>query len=146
MITHIIRLNLLIAFYLFLSCNPVLSANGSDNWDAMIDGIKTFSADKKLNDEYVQLCKDNKTAMVDGRYDTGGGLYMTMDVPVYLSPAKSRITDLKDKAIVILTEDTALVEEIEWVKIKFLFISEYSGAVVAIDDGWIEKKQLRIVS
>ena len=146
MITHIIRLNLLIVLYLLLSCNPAISDSGGDNWDAMIDGIKTFSADKKLNEEYVQLCRDNETAIVDGRYDTGGGLYMTMDVPVYSSPGKSRMTDLRDKAIVILTEDTALVEDIEWVKIKFLFISEYSGAVVAIDDGWIEKKQLRIFS
>ena len=146
MITHIIRLNLLVALYLLLSCSPAISDTTGDNWGAMVDGIKTYSADRKLNDEYVQLCKDNETAMVDGRYDTGGGLYMTMDVSVYSSPGKSRITDLRDKDIVVLTEDTAFVEEIEWVKIKFLFISEYSGAAVAIDDGWIEKKQLRIFS
>lgn len=142
---HTIRLHILIVLYLFLSCNTAYSAYGSgQSWDAMKDGIKTFSIDKKLREEFTQLCKENKTAMVDGRYDTGGGLYMEMDIPVYLEPAKSRITKLRDKAIVILTGDTTLADNTEWVKIKFLFMSDYSNTAVAIDDGWIEKDHLRI--
>ncbi len=142
---YTIRLYLLAAFYLFISCNTAYAVYGTNqSWDAMVDGIKTFSTDKKLKEEFTQLCKDYKTALVNGTHDTGGGLYMVVDRPVYSEPAKSRITELRDKDIVALTEDTALVNDTEWVKIKFLFISDYSQAAVSIDDGWIEKSNLRI--
>jgi len=143
--TRILRLNILIALFLLANCTLAYpgSSTGS-NWDGMIDGIRAFSADRKLKEEFVELCKTNETAIIDGRYDTGGGLYMEIDVPVYLKPAKSRITDLRNKDVVILVNESTLLDGTEWVKIKFLFISGHSGAAVAIEDGWIEKKHLKV--
>ncbi len=142
-----LRLSLFITIFLFTGCTLAYSSsNGGSNWERMVDGIKTYSADKKHKEKFTELCSTEKTATIDGRYDTGGGLYMEMDVPVYANPAKSRMTDLRDKAQVIVIGDVTMVEDVEWIKIKFLYISEYSGAAVGVEDGWIEKKHLRVTS
>ncbi len=142
-----LRLNLLIALFLFTSCTLAYSSSSrGGNWQRMVDGIKTYSADKKHKEKFTELCSTEKRGIIDGRYDTGGGLYMEMDVPVYVNPAKSRMTDLRDKDQVIFVGDATMVEGVEWIKIKFLYISEYSGAAVGIEDGWIEKKHLKVAS
>lgn len=125
-------------------CNAALCSYSPDSsWEAMIDGINTYSKGEKLRQEFEDLCAKNGTATVNGRYDTGSGLYMVMDVPVYDEPEKSKLTELKDRDTVVLAEEEAQVNGKEWVKIKFIFISDRAQAPVSIDEGWIEKTHLR---
>ncbi len=134
--------------YISLICLPgtAFSSHASDEtWEALIDGIKAYSADSKLQEEFNLLCSRNKTALVNGRQDTGSGLYVILDVPVYAEPGNSKITYLKNKDKVVLADESATLEDKEWARIKFLFISERSNAAVSIDDGWIEKSHLTII-
>jgi len=139
---------LMIMMYV-LSCSGVTAAAFAEEtaWDTLIDGISDYQMDQKLKDKFLALCSENETALVDGRVETGGGLYMIMDVPVYKEPNRSKMTELKDKTIVVLTGQASTVDNKEWANIKFLLISSnkeyYEDKAVSIESGWIEKSHLK---
>ncbi|NQT95831.1 MAG: hypothetical protein HQ572_05215 [Candidatus Omnitrophica bacterium] len=112
-------------------------------WSSLMDGIEKHTMDQNLRDEFTKLCQENDTALINGRIDTGGGLYMEMDVPVFANPGINKTTTLENGAMVVLIGESAEADSIEWVRIKFLFISAYTEKAVSIDDGWVEKSQLR---
>jgi hypothetical protein len=109
----------------------------------LMDGMARYSAGEKLKTRFIQLCQENKTAYINGRIDTGGGLYMAGDVTVYKEPAKLKTTELADKTLVVLTGAAAEADDKDWVKIKFLYVSTYTETAVDIEEGWVEKRQLR---
>jgi len=115
------------------------SAAQDDSWNNMMDGIKKYSAGEKAKEEFHQLCQESDTAEIDARVDTGGGLYMLMDVVVYLEPDKTKIAQLEDKTTVVLMGDEIQSDGKEWIKIKFLNISSYSQQPIGIGEGWVEK-------
>jgi hypothetical protein len=113
-----------------------------DTWRNMIDGISRYSADAKLREQFDALCREHQTALVDGRIDTGGGLYMIMDVPVYREPGRHRRAALPHETRVVLTGQTQKAEKTIWQEIEFLFISDYSKMAVSIDKAWIPESNL----
>jgi len=110
----------------------------------MVDGISRYSSDRKLRDKFDEMCSENNTALIDGRVDTGGGLYMIIDVPVYREPGKSKRRELPNATIVVLTGAWQDFEGNTWKEIEFLFISEYSKAAVSIDRAWVNASYLKI--
>jgi hypothetical protein len=124
-------------------CVPCYAQDGS-NWDDLVDGVKRLGKDKKLRQEFAELSEQYQAVEIDGRVPTGGGLYMTMAVGVYSSPAGSKLTELADGETVLLLDETAESGGTAWQKIKFLFISEFSNNAVSIDEGWVEKSSLKI--
>jgi len=125
------------------ACVYAGGSGSAETWDAMVDGISKYSTDRKLNEKFDELCSKGNTALIDGRVDTGGGLYMIIDVPVYREPGKSKRTELPDATIVILTGASQEFEGNTWKEIEFLFISEYSNAAVSIDKAWINASYLK---
>ncbi|TRZ82775.1 hypothetical protein D4R86_01225 [bacterium] len=113
------------------------SSGSTETWDAMMGGIKSYSSDRKLRERFDELCSKNDTALIDGRVDTGGGLYMIVDVPVYNTPKQSKRRELPDATKVVLTGTSQEFEGSVWKEIEFLFISEHSGAAVSIDKAWV---------
>jgi hypothetical protein len=114
-----------------------------ETWDAMMDGIKKYSSDRKLREKFDALCRENETALIDGRIDTGGGLYMIMDVPVYRAPGNSKITELAHDAVVVLTGASNELDGKTWKEIEFLFISAHSKTAISIDKAWVESSNLK---
>jgi len=121
-------------------------SGSTETWDAMVDGISRYSSDRKLRDKFDEMCSENNTALIDGRVDTGGGLYMIIDVPVYREPGKSKRRELPDATIVVLTGASQDFEQNTWKEIEFLFISEHSKAAVSIDKAWVNASYLKIDS
>jgi hypothetical protein len=122
---------------------PVVIHSADDTWDVMMDGIKKYSSDRKLREQFDDLCRENETALIDGRIDTGGGLYMIMDVPVYREPGKSKRTELAHESVVIVTGAEQEIDGVSWKEIEFLFISQYSKNAISIDKAWIEAGYLK---
>jgi hypothetical protein len=131
----------LISLFIFSACPPVYSAE--DTWNVMMDGIKKYSSDRKLREQFDDLCRENETASIDGRIDTGGGLYMIMDAPVYREPGKSKRTDIAHESVVVLTGASQEIEGVSWKEIEFLFISQHSKTAISIDRAWIEASYLK---
>lgn len=113
-----------------------------DTWRNMIDGISRYSADAKLREQFNELCRENDTAIIDGRIDTGGGLYMVMDVPIYREPGRFKRADLPHETRVVLIGQPQDIEGAMWQEIEFLSISDYSKAAVSIDKAWIPESNL----
>ena len=113
-----------------------------DTWRNMIDGISRYSADAKLREQFNELCRENDTAIIDGRIDTGGGLYMIMDVPIYREPGRFKRADLPHETRVVLIGRPRDIEGAMWQEIEFLLISDYSKAAVSIDKAWIPESNL----
>jgi hypothetical protein len=132
---------ILIFVQIFTACINTRAAE--DTWDVMMDGIKKYSSDRKLREQFDVLCKENNTALLDGRIDTGGGLYMVMDVPVYREPGKSKWTELAHESVVVVTGAVKDIEGVIWKEIQFLFISQYSKNAISIDKAWIEAGYLK---
>jgi hypothetical protein len=132
---------------IFISAQPITahaeSTGSAETWDAMMSGIRTYSSDRKLREQFDTMCQDNKTAVIDGRIDTGGGVYMVMDVPVYSQPGKSKRTQLPHETTVIPTGASQEFDGKIWEEIEFLFISGHSNAAVSIDKAWIEASNLK---
>ena len=118
-------------------------SGSAETWDAMMDGIKNYSSDRKLRDKFDELCSKSNTALIGGRVDTGGGLYMIIDVPVYKEPGKSKRTELPDATMVVLTGASQDFEGNAWKEIEFLFISEHSESAVSIDKAWVNDSYLK---
>jgi hypothetical protein len=118
-------------------------SESESSWENLLQGIGRYSVGEKLKEKFIQLCQENKTAFINGRVDTGGGLYMAGDVTAYQKPGEYKITQLTDKTLVVLTGETAIADEKEWVNIKFLYISAHTKTAVDIEEGWVEKGQLR---
>jgi hypothetical protein len=114
----------------------------SETWDNVMSGIRRYSSDRKLREAFDDLCREKKTAVVNGKVDTGGGLYMIMDVPVYSQPGISKLTELEHETLVVLTGDSREVNGCLWNEIDFLFISDYSKSAVSIDKAWIQEASL----
>jgi hypothetical protein len=132
---------ILISLLIFPACPAVYPAE--DTWDVMMDGIKKYSSDRKLREQFDDLCRGNETALIDGRVDTGGGLHMIMDVPVYREPGRSKRTDLAHESVVVLTGASQEIEGVSWKEIEFLFISQHSKTAISIDRAWIEVSHLK---
>ena len=133
---------IMLASLQFFPLCPVSYA-ADETWDAMMDGIKKYSSDRKLREQFDALCRENETALIDGRIDTGGGLHMIMDVPVYRQPGKSKITELAHDAVVVLTGASSELDGKAWQEIEFLFISAYSKNAISIDKAWVELSNLK---
>jgi hypothetical protein len=132
---------IMVSLLVFPLC-PVNYA-ADETWDVMMDGIKKYSSDRKLREQFDALCRENETASIDGRIDTGGGLYMIMDVPVYRQPGKSKITELAHDAVVVLTGVSNEFDGKGWQEIEFLFISAHSKNAISIDKAWVESSNLK---
>ena len=139
------KLAIFIIILMLIEIFPVYAAGTgtAETWDAMIDGITRYSSDRKLREQFDLLLGENDTALINGRVDTGGGLYMLMDVPVYKEPGKSKTTELAHETVVVVTGASQELEGNTWKEIKFLFISEYSKAAVSIDKAWIDQSYLK---
>jgi hypothetical protein len=125
-------------------CLFALASSGdTETWNTMLDGIKRYSADNKLREEFSDLCREKETAIVNGKTETGAGLYMIIDVPVYRTPGKSKRTELLHEAVVVLTGQSQLFQGVTWKEIEFLFISEYTQKAVSIDTAWIQESHLK---
>jgi hypothetical protein len=120
----------------------VSSSTADDTWAAMIDGIRRYSSDTKLREEFDILCNEKDIAFIDGRIDTGGGLYMIMDAPVYKQPGGSKKTELPHETKVVLTGQSQNFQGDRWLEIEFLFISDYSKTAVSIDKAWVKEAGL----
>jgi hypothetical protein len=136
---------IIVLMFMCIRCLDVYAAGSgtATTWDTMIDGIKRYSADKKLKEEFDFLCQENDTATIDGRIDTGSGLYMVIDVPVYKKPGVSKRSELGHDTVVVLTGASQEIEAVLWTEIRFMFISEYSETAVSIDSAWIEASYLK---
>lgn len=119
------------------------SAQFEDTWDTMMSGIRKYSIEKDIREEFESLCAEHDTASIDGRVETGGGLYMTMDVPVLKKPQGNKSGELPDKTIVVLMGDSLQIDDKAWVHIKFLQISPYNERAVGVEDGWVLETQIR---
>jgi hypothetical protein len=117
-------------------------AQSSENWDALVGGVRKLTSDTRIREEFALLCKLNKTAIVNGKMDTGGGLYMPIDVPVYEQPNNFKRYELKDASVVVLAGETRQAGEKEWVKIKYLHVSSHTEMAVGIEDGWVKQSDL----
>ena len=141
MVKAFIYIIILVSLQFFPLCPSNYAAD--ETWDAMMDGIKNYSSDRKLREQFDALCRGNKTVLIDGRIDTGGGLYMIMDVPVYREPGKSKITELAHDAVVVLTGASNEFDGKAWQEIEFLFISAYSKNAISIDKAWVASSNLK---
>jgi len=122
---------------------PVLYSDTDESWQRLKSGVESYSADNKLKENFKKLCQQNPTAVINGKVETGSGLYMTIDVPVYLQPDRNKIAELPDRTTVVLTGETDTKGSKEWVQIKFLYISSNTETAVDIEDGWVEKSFLK---
>jgi hypothetical protein len=136
-------ISLALSFIFLHSLSMPAASQTDESWDAMMDGIRRYSSGQKLREEFSRLCMENKTAQINGRIDTGGGLYMIMDAPVYRGPGQSKITELPHETIVVLTGESRDLEGRVWKEIEFLFISSHSKAAISIDKAWIEESNLK---
>lgn len=139
------KLSILTAIVMLVHLFPCYAASSgsAETWDAMMGGIKSYSSDRKLRESFDELCGKNDTALTDGRIDTGGGLYMIINVPVYKEPGKLKRTELPDATMVVLTGASQNFEGNVWTEIEFLFISEHSEFAVSIDKAWINASYLK---
>jgi len=132
---------LLISILILAVGNPAFAEDVT--WPTLVNAIEKLGMSQDVKDEFMALCRENDAAFIDGRIDTGDGLFMVMDVPVFNSPGKSREVMLEDGDPIVLTGEKSEVDTIEWVQIKYLHISSYTKMAVAIDTGWIESAQIK---
>jgi hypothetical protein len=129
---------LIIAASLTLFSSNLYSETES-SWDNLLSGMERYGSSEKLKTKFIKLCQENKTAVINGRLDTGDGLYMRTDVPVFKQPGQNMVTELKDKAVVIVTGASQKIGSKEWVQIKFLRVAAETELAINIEDGWIQK-------
>ncbi|MDD5504067.1 MAG: hypothetical protein PHV77_01990 [Candidatus Omnitrophica bacterium] len=141
MIKLILLSVLLIA--LFPAVSGAVTSGSQETWESMLTGIRRYSSDRKLNEEYEQLVKDHPTALVNGKVHTGDGLYMDMDITVYNYPGGAKMTQLAPDTIVVLTGQKREFEASLWKEIKFLYTSRYTETAVGIEKAWIPDSCLK---
>jgi len=134
-----------ICFFVLIVCFLSLSRAQAEDapWDTLISGIEKHRMDQDLRAEFVSLCQESETGLINGKIDTGDGLFMEMDVDVFKEPGTERITTLKDGAVVVLTGERSAQGDLQWVQVRFLRISAYTQRAVGIGLGWVKNEQIR---
>jgi|GEM_PF-860225 hypothetical protein len=119
------------------------TSGSQETWESMLTGIRRYSSDRKLNEQFEQLLKNHPVATINGRVHTGDGLYMDMDVAVYNSPGGSKMTQLAPDTIVILSGQSREYEGNTWKEVQFLYVSRYTEMAVGIEKAWILESCLK---